>query len=70
MSAQAEAKARQGYVDKLIPNTCTNCVFFSSTIQEENRWGQVWTTEKNLRCVKGGFAVKKMASCDDHVRKP
>jgi len=66
MSRQAVAKALQRYEDKPVHPMCSNCVFFSSTTLERTEFGSTWTQEKNLRCVKGGFAVKKMGTCQDH----
>lgn len=73
MSKQSEAKARQIYVDKLIPNTCSNCVHFRSeieTIPPYNEWCTSYTKEKNMRCALGGFKVKKMGACIEHVARP
>lgn len=67
MSKQSDARAAVGYVEKTVPKVCANCVFFSSTILEREEYGAKWVQEKNLRCVRGGFAVKKMASCVEHT---
>lgn len=61
MSKQSDAKKQQGYVAKAIPKTCVNCSSF--LFETFNRNG--WSEEKNLRCGIGGFAVKKMGSCNE-----
>jgi hypothetical protein len=63
MSRQSEAKAKQGYVPK--PQTCSNCLHFHSEIVDRKYLGE----EKNLRCGIGGFAVKKMATCNEWAAK-
>lgn len=68
MSKQSDAKKQQGYVAKAIPKTCVNCSsFLFETINHPpspfNRNG--WSEEKNFRCSIGGFAVKKMGSCNE-----
>jgi len=65
VSKQFEAKARQGYVDKVIPCVCSNCEYFASDLVEMNSYGTTWTDEKNKRCLLGGFAVKKMSTCHE-----
>lgn len=62
MSKQSEARARMGYIPKLVPNTCSQCRFFEKFI-EVDPYG--YSHVKSLRCLKGGFAVKKMGSCDE-----
>ena len=44
---------------------CANCVHFDSTLVE----GVYSLVEKNLRCQKHGFAVKKTYTCDEHETK-
>ena len=61
MSKQSEAKERQVYVDRLIPNTCSNCAHFNSELYKP------YNREKNLRCTLGGFAVKKHGACVKHT---
>ncbi|HEX7687314.1 MAG TPA: hypothetical protein VF453_06395 [Burkholderiaceae bacterium] len=68
MSKQSEAKERQCYTPKLIPSVCGNCAHKRSTITEhpaEFSWSKPYTTEKDLRCAIGGFAVRKMGSCSE-----
>lgn len=68
MSKQLEAKKIQGYVEK---NTkiCSACQFFAlDAIKEVTRFA-TWTEENNLRCTLGGFAVKKMATCNEFEAK-
>ena len=63
MSKQSIAKTNQGYVEK---NTkiCSSCRFFALDLIKEVTRFKTWTEEKNLRCTLGGFAVKKMATCN------
>lgn len=71
MSKQAEAKEKQGYVAKAVPQTCGNCMHFQSEmIEMRSQWmGTVWKEEKCLRCGIGRFAVKKMGTCNEWVKK-
>ena len=71
MSKQAEAKAKQGYVPKAIPQTCVNCASFrSEKIEQQTKYGHAWIKETNQRCSIGGFAVKKMGTCSEWSGKP
>lgn len=64
MSKQSEAKDRQQYTPKLIPNVCGNCAHYkSSTTTRQGIFGGTYTDEANKHCGIGGFAVKKMGSC-------
>lgn len=69
MSKQSEAKEKQGYVAKAIPMVCMNCKHFKfdhvQTIKPSDRLPDGWWEDKNLRCGKGGFAVKKMGTCNE-----
>lgn len=69
MSKQSEAKANQGYVAKPVPKTCMNCQHYRSDLIDRppTRNGVIYTDEKNLRCGIGGFAVKKMATCNEFI---
>ena len=69
MSKQSEAKANQGYTPKALPHTCCNCAHFKMDSETKTQFGQSWTTDTNLRCSIGGFAVKKMATCNlwEHI---
>lgn len=70
MSKQTEAKEKQGYVAKAIPQTCGNCQNFQSDKTErEGYLGGTFIDEKNLRCGIGQFAVKKMGTCNEWVKK-
>lgn len=69
MSKQSKAKERQGYVPKAIPSTCATCAHFTSAIEERKSWGRTYQHESNLRCGKGGFAVKKLGTCNEYKRK-
>lgn len=68
MSKISEAKERQGYVEKAVPQTCVNCKSFTFDSIDKEFFSGVsitkWKEDKNLRCIVGGFAVKKMATCD------
>lgn len=74
MSKQSEAKKNQNYTPKAKPRTCQNCTAFTFDrvqTQPPTQWNEAgWWEDKNLRCEIGGFAVKKMASCDMFVMKP
>lgn len=74
MSKQSEARDKQGYVAKAIPQICGNCAHYRCDMelppwmQEENKlkpgtWGDNYLQEQNKRCGLGGFAVKKMGNC-------
>jgi hypothetical protein len=76
MSKQSEAKEKQGYVEKFIPTVCSNCAHCQPVMGE--RLGYIdpnsWTkgthmaqTQVSQKCGIGGFAVKKMGSCAEHV---
>ena len=69
MSKQSKAKEFQGYVEKVVPMTCSNCKHFRSVItQEPSQWGGgTWTKETAMRCDLGGFKVKKMGGCNEHL---
>lgn len=70
MSKQTVAKAAQGYVPKAIPQTCMNCDHFSIDIVSRIGWDKrEYFDEKNMRCTFGGFAVTKMATCNEFVGK-
>lgn len=65
MSSQSDAKDKQRYVEKLIPNVCSNCLHYRSVIDtHKGVYGGEWKSEKNRRCALGGFAVKKTATCE------
>ena len=77
MSKQSEAKEKQNYCAKPVPQTCANCKhltqnFFHYDEKYVRIEGKNPSTEKyarstysdNLRCGIGGFAVKKTATCD------
>lgn len=72
MSKQSDAKQQQGYTPKAIPQTCMNCKHFMfDTVQTvaPTEWRpDGWHEDKNLRCLLGGFAVKKMATCNKFER--
>lgn len=68
MSKQSDAKKKQNYQAKPIPKTCANCkhfLFDTVKTHEGTTWRpEGWFADKNLRCGIGGFAVKKMGTCD------
>lgn len=67
MSKQSEAKAKQCYVPKITPMVCSNCKQYESTITERKGvFGSVYHDESEKRCGIGGFAVKKMGTCNLH----
>ena len=65
MSKKSEAKERQGYVPKFIPNVCGNCLHFRSEIVKTRGTYGLWTKETNMRCEIGGFKVKKQGTCQE-----
>jgi hypothetical protein len=64
MSKQSDAKAAQGYDPKPMPKTCMNCANFTCDRSQPYLPHNEYWLENNLRCTIGGFAVKKMATCD------
>lgn len=69
MSKQSEAKARQCYIPKAVPNVCGNCAYFASDkTPMGNPFGSSWTHENNMRCRLGGFAVRKMGTCNEWTK--
>ena len=73
MSTQSEAKKRQRYIPKYQPQVCGNCRNFtcaSVQIAEGTSWQpEGWWQDKNLRCTIGGFAVKKLGTCNEWTPK-
>jgi len=67
MSKQQDAKALQGYVPKAEPQTCGNCVQFRSELGPPEKYG--YQKEMNIHCGLGGFAVKKLGTCTQFVKK-
>ncbi len=69
MSKQSEAKKAQNYRENA--DTCANCANYQSELIEKKYDGYngilVWTEEKGKRCTVGEFAVKKTATCDQHL---
>lgn len=86
MSKQSDNKAAQGYEDKPLSRTCGNCAHFTSdmvlsdwcvkvnaqdvALGRSETYGDDNKREKNLRCDFGGFAVKKMATCNEFALAP
>lgn len=71
MSKQSEAKSKQKYIAKPTPKTCANCIHFKSDkeVIKSMYSSNQYTKESNLRCGIGGFAVKKMATCNQFEEK-
>lgn len=67
MSKQQDAKEAQGYTPKADPQTCGNCVQFRSEFGPAGIYG--YRDEKNIHCGLGGFAVKKLGTCTQFVKK-
>ena len=61
MSKQSEAKKSQGYVPKATPQVCMNCARFA---MDKTDNGHGYIEDKNMRCIIGKFAVKKMGTCN------
>ena len=70
MSKQSEAKAKQMYVPKATPQVCMNCASFQFEKITKTEYGSTWTEERGLNCAIGGFAVKKMGTCNEWSGKP
>ena len=65
MSKQSEAKAAQGYVNKPVHNTCSNCDQFSSDFSiKRGYFGGVYKKEVLMRCSMGDFKVGKTSVCN------
>lgn len=65
MSKQSDAKQKQGYVSKAVPQTCMTCANFKSDISVIPTTYGTYSKESNVRCGTGGFAVKKMGTCEE-----
>lgn len=81
-SKVAAAKERQAYNPSPAAKTCGNCLHFVSEralpewMARSNESGrnrpfkvENYGIETNKRCGIGGFAVKKMATCNEFKRK-
>ena len=66
MSKQSEAREKQEYDPKPVHAMCSNCKYFSSDFLDIDGYLQ----EKNMRCILGGFAVRKPAVCREHRKNP
>lgn len=70
MSKQSDARKEQGYTPNPVLKVCKNCSFFTSEfVAGDEKYNAHIEYERNMRCVKGMFAVKKMASCNDFSQK-
>ena len=68
MSKQQDAKKAQGYEPK--PRVCGSCAhFLSDIIDEPTKYNPSYQRETNMRCGLGGFAVKKMGTCNQFEKK-
>lgn len=63
MSKQSEAKKAQNYISKSEPRVCSNCCNLQLD-KAPARYNPRVIVCKKLRCSIGGFAVKKMGTCD------
>jgi hypothetical protein len=77
MSKQSEAKAKQAYVEKPLPRTCSTCAHLTVDL-ELPAWMKKagcydhdprYLVETNRRCSIGGFAVKRTATCQLWLKK-
>lgn len=64
-SIVAAIKAEQGWT--MNAPKCANCVHYSSDIVEVIQQFGGYLTEKNIRCILGGFSTKKSAWCKKHA---
>ena len=58
-------KEAQGYIENS-PACCGTCANYCRevvTMPAADKWSKPYQTEKNKRCVIGGFAVKKQSHC-------
>lgn len=79
MSKQSEAKEKQGYTPKAIPQVCGNCAHFQSEmkhptwmkpgIHDHYLQDPSCAVESDLRCGIGSFAIKKMGTYNEWVGK-
>ena len=79
MSKQSEAKERQGYIQKANQRVCSTCLNYRSALDypewlKSPKYDSVRKPENkvevNIHCGLGGFAVKKMALCNEWEEKP
>ncbi|MCA8026452.1 hypothetical protein [Burkholderia cepacia] len=68
MSKVSETKAAQGW--RKHPNTCADCIHFTSQKVEETYGTWTWTKETFLRCSLGDFKTGKSNTCDRFEAKP
>lgn len=73
MKGITATKIRMGFMDRHIPNTCSNCAHFRfDNVQTypPSEWNPAGIyQEKNLRCEIGGFKVKKTSICNEWAGK-
>ena len=81
MKTVNEKKAACGYITKCVPSTCSNCANYTSerglpewVERAKARHGRTDYTieeygiEKNRRCTRHGFVVRKMGVCNDWIK--
>jgi len=65
MSKQSDAKKTQEYDPKPRPQICRECKNFQfEKVLTSELYGQKYYRDKNLKCSIGGFAVKKISTCN------
>ena len=82
MSIQSIAKQKQNFRDKPISHTCNNCKELSQCFYYYDNTGERIegkcpdtgeharpTYSDNYRCGIGGFAVKRLSTCDNLILK-
>ena len=78
MSKQIKAKIAQGYVDKVVPMTCSNCANCVPVMGERLSYidptcyakgTHMALIEVGQKCGVGGFKVKKLGYCNLHSLK-
>jgi ribosomal protein L37E len=63
VSKQSDAKARMGYTKQ--PMNCASCAFLSFEVVVTKGVFKTYHHHKHLRCMTGGFAVSKLARCNE-----
>lgn len=65
MSKVNDIKKQMGYQPKPVFEICSKCKHIRID-KVAAPWNKNVILEKNVRCVLGGFAVKKQGTCDEH----
>lgn len=72
MNKQSEAKEKQGYISKAIPQTCGVCQHCKPVMGDVLRYKDnqsylsgthIVSEQVSQKCAIGGFTVKKMGTC-------